>query len=93
MQAIHSMISRVCTWMMRPARLRRFILALVVLVGVYAAGIGPAWRLHATGHLSQTLFLGVYGPTIDLLERAPTPIHHSFDSYMRFWFDYGGRLP
>lgn len=36
------------------------------MLALYAAGLGPAWRHHAGGHLPQSVFLGLYGPVIDL---------------------------
>jgi len=54
----------------------------------YVLSVGPAWRLHATGHLSRDVFLALYDPVLKSTEKSPRWLSGLFDAYMTFWYDY-----
>ena len=55
---------------------------------IYLLSVGPAYKLHAEGKMSQSAFLRVYSPVLFLRDAAPSLCRHSFDCYMRLWHDY-----
>ncbi len=78
------------------AILRRMTFSTVGVLAVlacYFLSVGPAYRMHATGRLSQSAFLKVYNPLLTLRDSAPKPLAGAFDWYMRLWYDYRGRAP
>lgn len=88
MADISPMASNLFQSAVRLGLVKRMALISAILLGIYVSGLGPAWRLHATGHLPQALFLGAYGQMIKFFEESPPPMHALFDRYMRLWYDY-----